>query len=57
MRQAGVQVTSTVQIISEMVADWSIGAVPKLMPVLSEIYAEIAETGESRRDQDGRSRC
>ncbi len=46
MRQAGVQVTSTVQIISEMVADWTIGAGRKLMPVFSEIYAEIAETGE-----------
>ena len=44
MRQAGIEVTSTVQIISEMVADWSKGAGPKLMPVLGEIYAELAES-------------
>jgi nicotinamidase-related amidase len=46
MRQAGIGVTSTVQIISEMVADWSKGAGPKLMPVLGEIYADLAEESD-----------
>ena len=46
MRQAGIGVTSTVQIISEMVADWSKGAGPKLMPVLAGIYSDLAGTGE-----------
>ncbi len=44
MRQAGVTVTSTVQIISEMVSSWSEGAGLKLMPVLGEIYSELAGT-------------
>ena len=43
MRQAGITVTSTVQIISEMVANWSEGAGLKLMPVLGEIYADLAK--------------
>ena len=46
MRQAGIGVTSTVQVISEMVADWSKGAGLKLMPVLGEIYSDLAETPE-----------
>ena len=46
MRQAGIGVTSTVQIISEMVADWSQGVGPKLMPVLGEIYSDLATGGE-----------
>ena len=46
MRQAGIGVTSTVQIISEMVADWWKDAGPKLMPVLAEIYSDLAGTGE-----------
>ncbi len=46
MRQAGIGVTSTVQIISEMVADWSQGPGPELMPVLGELYSALAEDGE-----------
>ena len=42
MRQAGISVTSTVQIISEMVSNWSEGAGLALMPVLGEIYAALA---------------
>ena len=46
MRQVGVGVTSTVQIISEMVANWSEGAGTKLMPVLGEIYSDLAGNSE-----------
>ena len=42
MRHAGVGITSTVQIISEMVADWSQGTDPILMPVLGENYGALA---------------
>lgn len=41
-RQAGISVTSTVQIISEMVSNWAEGAGLALMPVLGEIYADLA---------------
>lgn len=41
MRQAGVNVASTVQILSEMVSNWAEGAGPQLMPVLGELYAEL----------------
>ncbi len=41
MRQAGVAVASTVQILSEMVSNWAEGAGPQVMPVLSELYAEL----------------
>ena len=46
MPQAGVGVTSTVQIIAEMVANWSEGAVLKLMPVVGEIYSDLAGNPE-----------
>ena len=42
MRQAGVAVTSTVQVMSEMVSNWAEGAGPVIMPVLGEIYAELS---------------
>ncbi|ETW94582.1 MAG: isochorismatase hydrolase [Candidatus Entotheonella factor] len=42
MRQAGVAVASTVQMMSEMVSNWAEGAGPQVMPVLSELYAELA---------------
>ncbi len=43
MRQAGVAVASTVQILSEMVSNWAEGAGPQVMPVLGELYAELAD--------------
>lgn len=46
MRQAGVTITSTVQIISELVSNWSEGAGLTLMPVLGEIYADLAASPE-----------
>jgi nicotinamidase-related amidase len=42
MRQAGIGVVSTVQIMSEMVDNWAEGAGPKIMPVLGELYAELS---------------
>ena len=42
MRQAGVAITSTVQVMSEMVSNWAEGAGPQIMPVLGELYAELA---------------
>ncbi len=41
MRQAGVLVTSTVQIMSEMVFNWAEGAGPEIMPVLNDLYAHL----------------
>lgn len=41
IRQAGGSVASTIQIMSEMVADWSQGAGPQIMPILGELYAAI----------------
>ena len=41
MRQAGVAITSTVQVMSEMVSNWAEGAGPQIMPVLGELYAEL----------------
>ena len=41
MRQAGVAITSTVQIMSEIVSNWAEGAGPKVMPVLVDLYAEL----------------
>lgn len=41
IRQAGGSVVSTIQIMSEMVADWSEGAGPQIMPILGEFYAAI----------------
>jgi nicotinamidase-related amidase len=41
MRQAGIAITSTVQVISEMVSNWAEGAGPQVMPVLGELYAAL----------------
>ena len=41
MRQAGVLVTTTVQIMSEMVFNWAEGAGPEIMPVLNDLYAHL----------------
>ncbi|MBT5901103.1 MAG: isochorismatase family protein [Opitutaceae bacterium] len=41
IRQAGGSIVSTIQIMSEMVADWSEGAGPQIMPILGELYAAI----------------
>lgn len=41
IRQAGVAVTSTVQVMSEMVSNWSEGAGPEVMPVLVDLYAQL----------------
>jgi nicotinamidase-related amidase len=41
MRQSGIGVVSTVQILSEMVDNWAQGAGPKIMPILGELYAAI----------------
>ena len=43
VRQAGGSVVSTVQIMSEMVSNWAEGAGPQLMPILGELYAELAK--------------
>ncbi len=43
MRHAGVHVASTIQILSEMVDDWSKGPGPVILGVLGEIYAAIGE--------------
>ncbi len=42
LRQANINVVSTVQILSEMVDNWAEGAGPKIMPVLGELYAELS---------------
>jgi nicotinamidase-related amidase len=42
LRQADINVVSTVQIMSEMVDNWAEGAGPKIMPVLGELYAELS---------------
>jgi hypothetical protein len=41
MRQAGVLVASTVQIMSEMVFNWAEGAGSQVMPVLGDLYAQV----------------
>jgi nicotinamidase-related amidase len=41
MRHAGVHVASTIQILSEMVADWSKVPGPEILGVLGELYAAI----------------
>ncbi|MEE9230640.1 MAG: isochorismatase family protein [Acidobacteriota bacterium] len=41
MRQAGITIPSTVQIMSETVRNWAEGAGPKVMPVLAELYSEL----------------
>jgi len=41
VRQAGGYVASTIQILSETVADWSTGPGPAVMSVLGELYAAM----------------
>lgn len=43
MRHAGAHVASTIQILSEMVDDWSKGAGPEILGVLGDIYASLDE--------------
>ena len=43
VRQSGAYVASTIQILSELVEDWSTGAGPAVMAVLGELYAAIDE--------------
>jgi len=43
MQLAGAHVASTIQILSEMVDDWSAGAGPEILGVLGEIYASLAQ--------------
>ena len=43
MRHEGVVVTSTIQVMSELVFNWAEGAGPKILPVLQEIYADLDE--------------
>ena len=42
MRHEGVVVTSTIQVMSELVYNWAEGSGPKILPVLQEIYADLA---------------
>jgi nicotinamidase-related amidase len=41
MQQSGVAVTSTIQILSELVFNWAEGAGPRVLPILGEIYADL----------------
>jgi len=41
MQHAGIGVTSTIQVMSELVFNWAEGAGPKILPVLGEIYADL----------------
>ena len=43
MRQAGIHVASTIQILSETVADWSKGPGPEVLGILGEIYQSIED--------------
>ncbi len=43
MRQAGIHVASTIQILSEMVADWSKDPGPEVLDILGELYAAIED--------------
>lgn len=43
VRQAGGYVASTIQILSETVADWSVGPGPAVMEILGELYAAMEE--------------
>lgn len=47
LRHAGVHVVSTIQILSELVEDWSVGAGPQVLGILAELYAAI-DAEESR---------
>ena len=41
MRQAGIHVASTIQILSETVADWSQEPGPEVLGILAELYGAI----------------
>jgi len=43
MRQADIAVASTIQILSEMVANWSDSPGPEIMEILGGLYAAMAE--------------
>lgn len=43
MRQAGIHVASTIQILAEMVADWSKDSGPEILGILGELYASIED--------------
>lgn len=43
IRQADANVASTIQILSEMVADWSTGPGPVVLGILGELYAELED--------------
>ena len=43
MRQAGIHVAGTIQILSEMVADWSRDPGPAVLGILGELYAAIED--------------
>jgi nicotinamidase-related amidase len=41
MRQAGVGVASTIQILSEMVSDWAVSPGPEILEILGGLYAAM----------------
>ena len=41
MQQSGVAITSTIQILSELVSNWAEGAGPRVLPILGEIYTDL----------------
>lgn len=43
MQQAGVNVASTIQILAEMVDNWSTDAGPQIMGILGEIATTLAQ--------------
>ena len=43
MRQAGVSVGSTIQILSEMVFNWAESPGPEILEILGGLYAAMAE--------------
>ncbi len=47
IRQSGAYVASTIQILSELVEDWSTGAGPAVMIVLGELYAAIGADNQN----------
>ena len=47
VRQSGAHVASTIQILSELVEDWSTGAGPTVMAVLGDLYAAIGADNQS----------
>ena len=43
MRQAGVSVGSTIQVLSEMVFNWAESPGPEILEILGGLYAAMAE--------------